>query len=64
MQLAVRLCGYFFNLFEPLFRVGQRWLGLSRLGWLFVGPNLLVFGLFTFLPILINLVYAPPAASS
>jgi alpha-1,4-digalacturonate transport system permease protein len=58
LQLAVRLCGYFFNLFEPLFRVGQRWLGLSRLGWLFVGPNLLVFGLFTFLPILINLVYA------
>ena len=48
----------FFDLFEPLFRLGQRWLGLSRLGWLFVAPNLLVFGLFTFLPILINLVYA------
>jgi len=53
-----RLLGGFFNLFEPLFRAAQRWLGLSRLGWLFVGPNLLVFGLFTFLPILINLVYA------
>ena len=53
-----RLPGLFFNLFEPLFRAGQRRLGISRIGWLFVGPNLLVFGLFTFLPILINLVYA------
>ena len=49
---------FFFNLFEPFFRFGQKHLGFSRLGWLFVGPNLLVFGLFTFLPILINLIYA------
>ena len=53
-----RLLALFFNLFEPLFRVGQRVLGNSRIGWLFVGPNLLVFGLFTFLPIIINLSYA------
>ncbi len=49
---------FFFNLFEPFFRFGQKHLGFKRLGWLFVGPNLVVFGLFTFLPILINLVYA------
>jgi alpha-1,4-digalacturonate transport system permease protein len=48
----------FFNLFEPLFRLGQRLLGVSRIGWLFVAPNLIVFGLFTFLPILINFIYA------
>ncbi len=53
-----RILGLFFNLFEPFFRLGQRVLGLSRIGWLFVGPNLVVFGLFTFLPIVINLVYA------
>ncbi|MBK6336841.1 MAG: sugar ABC transporter permease [Betaproteobacteria bacterium] len=58
MELVSRLLGVFFNLFEPVFRVGQRWLGITRLGWLFVGPNLLVFGLFTFLPIVINFVYA------
>jgi alpha-1,4-digalacturonate transport system permease protein len=49
---------YFFNLLEPLFKLGQRLLGVQRLGWLFVAPNLLVFGLFCFLPILINVVYA------
>ena len=53
-----RALSLFFNLFEPVFRLGQRLLGFSRLGWLFVAPNLLVFGLFTFLPILINFVYA------
>jgi alpha-1,4-digalacturonate transport system permease protein len=53
-----RLLAFFFNLFEPLFGFGQRVLGVSRIGWMFVGPNLLVFGLFTFLPIVINLVYA------
>ncbi|MBL8335813.1 MAG: sugar ABC transporter permease [Rhodoferax sp.] len=58
MSALERLLGLFFNLFEPLFRLGQRLLGVSRIGWLFVGPNLLVFGLFTFLPILINFIYA------
>lgn len=48
----------FFDLLEPLFRLGQRWLGLQRLGWLFVAPNMLVFGLFCFLPIAINFIYA------
>jgi alpha-1,4-digalacturonate transport system permease protein len=58
LQLVTRILGVFFNLFEPLFRFGQRLLGVSRIGWLFVAPNLLVFGLFTFLPIVINFVYA------
>jgi len=58
LSFLARLLGLFFNLFEPLFRLGQRLLGVSRIGWLFVAPNLIVFGLFTFLPILINFVYA------
>ena len=58
MAVFLRLLALFFNLFEPLFRWGHRLLGNSRIGWLFVGPNLLVFGLFTFLPIIINLSYA------
>ncbi|PUE30588.1 sugar ABC transporter permease [Limnohabitans sp. Jir72] len=57
-KVFVQFLSFFFNLLEPVFKLGQRWLGTSRLGWLFVGPNLIVFGLFTFLPILINLVYA------
>ncbi|HEY3048208.1 MAG TPA: sugar ABC transporter permease [Polaromonas sp.] len=58
MSVFSRLLGFCFNLFEPVFRLGQKWLGASRIGWLFVGPNLLVIGLFTLLPIVINLAYA------
>ena len=52
------MLAFFFNLFEPIFKFGHQYLGFSKLGWLFVGPNLIVFGLFTFLPILINFIYA------
>ncbi len=36
----------------------QRKLGLGRLPWLFLLPNLLLFGLFAFLPVILNFVYA------
>ena len=52
------LLSFAFNLFEPLFRAAQKLLGTARMGWLFVGPNLLILGLFTFIPIAINLWYA------
>jgi len=54
----LRFIGFFFDLLEPLFKFAQKWLGIERLGWFFVGPNLLVFGVFTFLPIVINVIYA------
>ena len=36
----------------------QRLLGVPRIGWVFVAPNLAILGLFTFLPIVINFYYA------
>ena len=54
----MRFLASFFNLLEPLFKLGQRLLGVQRVGWMFVAPNLLVFGWFCFLPIVINVVYA------
>jgi alpha-1,4-digalacturonate transport system permease protein len=47
-----------FGAFEPIFKMGQRLLGASRIGWLFLTPNLIVIALFTFLPILINIIYS------
>lgn len=46
------------NLPERPMRWAQARLRGGRLGWLFVGPNLAVFALFTFLPIAINVYYA------
>ena len=39
-------------------RALQRALGVPRIGWMFVAPNLLILGLFTFLPIVINFYFA------
>jgi alpha-1,4-digalacturonate transport system permease protein len=36
----------------------QRILGINRLAWVFLAPNLILFGLFAFLPVVLNLVYA------
>jgi alpha-1,4-digalacturonate transport system permease protein len=47
-----------FGAFEVPMRVLQRLVGVPRIGWVFVTPNLAVLGLFTFLPIAINFHYA------
>ncbi|HVP88637.1 MAG TPA: sugar ABC transporter permease [Casimicrobiaceae bacterium] len=39
-------------------RALQRLLGVPRIGWMFVTPNLAILGLFTFLPIVVNFYFA------
>ena len=46
------------GLFERPMAWAQRRLGQSKIAWLFLAPNLLIFGLFTFLPIILNFYYA------
>jgi alpha-1,4-digalacturonate transport system permease protein len=46
------------RLLEAPMRAAQRVLGVGRMPWLFLTPNLLIFGTFTFLPIVINFYYA------
>ena len=46
------------NLVDVPMRALQRALGVPRIGWMFVAPNLLILGLFTFLPIVINFYFA------
>ncbi|MCJ7874612.1 sugar ABC transporter permease [Marinovum sp. 2_MG-2023] len=36
----------------------QRMLGINKLAWVFLFPNLLLFGLFAFLPVILNMFYA------
>jgi len=47
-----------FNLFERPMLALQKLFGQSRIAWVFLLPNLLIFGLFTFLPIILNFVFA------
>src|ERR1700687_1904039 len=46
------------NLVDVPMRALQRALGVPRIGWMFVAPNILILGLFTFLPIVINFYFA------
>ena len=48
----------FMNLFERPMVWAQQRLGQSKIAWLFLAPNLIIFGLFTFLPIILNFYYA------
>ncbi len=52
------LFGLVMNLPERPMRWAQSRLQGGRLGWLFVAPNLAVFGVFTFLPIIIDVWFA------
>jgi alpha-1,4-digalacturonate transport system permease protein len=52
------VAGAVLNLVDVPMRTLQRALGVPRIGWMFVAPNLLILGLFTFLPIVINFYYA------
>jgi alpha-1,4-digalacturonate transport system permease protein len=56
--LPAKLVGAALNTLELPMRALQRALGVPRIGWVFVTPNLIVLGLFTFLPIVIDFYYA------
>lgn len=46
------------SIFDPIFVRLQRWLGIKGMPYIFVLPNLLIFGIFILLPMLLNFVYA------
>ena len=46
------------NAVDAPMRALQRVLGVPRIGWMFVAPNLAILGLFTFLPIVVNFYFA------
>jgi alpha-1,4-digalacturonate transport system permease protein len=46
------------NAVDAPMRAVQRILGVPRIAWMFVAPNLAILGLFTFLPIVINVYFA------
>jgi len=57
-RLGASLIGLVFNLAERPMALAQRVLGPRRLPWVFLTPNLVVFGIFTFLPIAIDVYYS------
>jgi alpha-1,4-digalacturonate transport system permease protein len=56
--LAARVATAAMNAVDAPLRAVQRVLGVPRIGWIFLAPNLIILGLFTFLPIVINFYFA------
>jgi alpha-1,4-digalacturonate transport system permease protein len=53
-----RVAGAALDAVDVPMRALQRLVGVPRIGWMFVGPNLAILGLFTFLPIVIDFYFA------
>jgi alpha-1,4-digalacturonate transport system permease protein len=51
-------------LVEGLMTFLQKWLGIQRMGYVFVLPNVLVFGIFIILPMLLNFYYGFTSGTS
>src|SRR5205823_9648098 len=58
LELPATAAAAAMNALDPPMRALQRVLGVPRIAWMFVGPNLAILGLFTFLPIVINFYFA------
>lgn len=56
--IALTLLTPIMRVIEIPFLALQRMLGVNRLAWVFLLPNLLLFGFFAFLPIILNVFYA------
>lgn len=52
------ILGFFVSILDLIFGTIQRWIGIRGMPYLFVLPNLLIFGIFILFPMLLNFVYA------
>ena len=58
LELPAAAAGAAMDAIDAPMRGMQRLLGVPRIGWMFVAPNLAILGLFTFLPIVVNFYFA------
>lgn len=57
-RLTDSILGFFVSILDLIFGTIQRWIGIRGMPYLFVLPNLLIFGIFILFPMLLNFVYA------
>jgi len=57
-QISNSILDFFVSILDLIFGTIQRWIGIRRMAYVFVLPNLLIFGIFILFPMLLNFVYA------
>ncbi len=53
-----RLLSLFMNIVEFPFNLAEKYLGQRRIAWFFLAPTLVLFSIFTFLPIILSIAYS------
>lgn len=57
-QASNSIGNFFISILDYIFGTIQRWIGIGGMPYVFVLPNLLIFGIFILFPMLLNFVYA------
>jgi len=57
-RLSDSIFSFFVSILDLFFGTLQRWIGIRGMPYVFVLPNLLIFGIFILFPMLLNFVYA------
>ncbi|MBT3189714.1 MAG: sugar ABC transporter permease [Anaerolineae bacterium] len=57
-KISNAILNFFVSTFDLIFGTIQRWVGVRGMPYVFVLPNLLIFGIFILFPMLLNFVYA------
>ncbi len=57
-KISGAILNFFVSTFDLIFGTIQRWVGVRGMPYVFVLPNLLIFGIFILFPMLLNFVYA------
>ncbi len=57
-RLIDSILGFFVSILDLIFSTIQGWIGIRGMPYIFVLPNLLIFGIFILFPMLLNFVYA------
>jgi len=57
-QISTAILNFFVSILDWIFGTLQRWIGIGGMPYVFVLPNLLIFGIFILFPMLLNFVYA------
>ena len=57
-QVSDAILGFIVSILDLIFGTLQRWIGIRGMPYIFVLPNLLIFGIFILFPMLLNFVYA------
>jgi alpha-1,4-digalacturonate transport system permease protein len=57
-RVSNAILNFFVSILDYIFGTIQRWIGIGGMPYVFVLPNLLIFGIFILFPMLLNFVYA------